>query len=471
MKKRSILIYTSLSLALLISACKVGKNYQRPEVELPQKFGEVSFADTSSIADLEWKVFFSDTTLQGLLEKGINENYDLQIAIKRMDIARQQLKQSKLLLLPDLNLELGAQYNRPSNNSLNGLSTSSFLGTNHIENYNANLNLSWEIDIWGKIRRQKEAVLAQYLQTAEGKKAVQTQLVSDIAQGYYNLLMLDRQLTIAHRNLNLSDSTLQLTKLLKEAGEVNQLAVEQAEAQNQATALLVPQLEQALAEQENALQLLAGSLPARIARNADRSPSMIFTNLSAGIPAAILSRRPDIRVNEMALVAANAYAGLAQGNLYPALVIGGAGGLESFKASNWLNIPNSLFGVANGAILQPIFRKRALRTQFEIAKIQREQAVLQFRQSVLNAVGEVSNALSRLEKINHQEQIASRRAANLRLSVANARLLFKSDRANYLEVITVQSNALQAELDLALIQRQRDGARIELYRALGGGWK
>ncbi|MFD2162799.1 efflux transporter outer membrane subunit [Paradesertivirga mongoliensis] len=471
MKKRSILIYTSLSLALLISACKVGKNYQRPEVELPQKFGEVSFADTSSIADLEWKVFFSDTTLQGLLEKGINENYDLQIAIKRMDIARQQLKQSKLLLLPDLNLELGAQYNRPSNNSLNGLSTSSFLGTNHIENYNTNLNLSWEIDIWGKIRRQKEAVLAQYLQTAEGKKAVQTQLVSDIAQGYYNLLMLDRQLTIAHRNLNLSDSTLQLTKLLKEAGEVNQLAVEQAEAQNQATALLVPQLEQALAEQENALQLLAGSLPARIARNADRSPSMIFTNLSAGIPAAILSRRPDIRVNEMALVAANAYAGMAQGNLYPALVIGGAGGLESFKASNWFNIPNSLFGVASGAILQPVFRKRALKTQFEIAKIQREQAVLQFRQSILNAVGEVSNALSRLEKINHQEQIASRRAANLRLSVANARLLFKSDRANYLEVITVQSNALQAELDLALIQRQRDGARIELYRALGGGWK
>ena len=471
MKKYSILIHISLLLVVLVSACKVGKNYQRPEVKLPQKFSEVSFADTSSIADLQWEGFFADTTLQNLLKKGIDNNNDLQIAIKRIDIAEQQLKQARLLLLPDVNLQVGAQYNRPSDNSLSGLSTSSFLGTNHIENYNANLNLSWEIDIWGKIRRQKEGVLAEYLQTTEAKKAVQTQLVSEISQGYYNLLMLDRQLAIARRNIILSDSTLQLTKLLKDAGEVTQLAVEQAEAQNQGTSLLVPQLEQAIVQQENALQLLTGNLPSRVARNADQAPSMTFTNLSAGIPAAILSRRPDIRANEMALVAANAYAGMAQGNMYPSIIIGGAGGLESFKGSNWFSIPNSLFGVASGAIIQPVFRRRVLKTQFEIAKIQREQAVLRFRQSLLTAVAEVSNALIRLDKIDQQEKIASRRAENLRRSIANARLLFKSDRANYLEVITAQSNALQAELDLASIRRQQEGARVELYRALGGGWK
>ena len=314
-------------------------------------------------------------------------------------------------------------------------------------------------------------MLAQYLQTAEAKKAVQTQLVSEISQAYFNLLMLDKQLSIAQKNLRLSDSTLELTRLLKGAGEVNQLAVQQAEAQNQATALLIPQLEQAIAIQENALQVLTGNLPARVERNAGQTRTNSFADLPAGLPASILSRRPDIRANEMALVAANAYAGVAQGNMYPSLIILGTGGLESFRSSNWFNIPNSLFGIASGVVLQPIFRSRALKTQFEIAKIQREQAVLQFRQSVLTAVSEVSNALIVIEKIKQQEEIAAKRAANLKNTIANARLLFKSDMANYLEVITAQSNALQAELDLTLIQRQQEGARIELYWALGGGWR
>ncbi|RYF53432.1 MAG: efflux transporter outer membrane subunit, partial [Cytophagaceae bacterium] len=398
-------------------------------------------------------------------------NYDLQIAVKRIDIAQQQLKQAKLLLLPQLNLQVGAQYNRPSDNSLNGLSTSSFLGSNHVENYNANLNLSWEIDTWGKIRRQKEAVLAQYLQTYEATRAVQTQLVANIAQGYYNLLMLDKQLTIAQTNLRLSDSTLRLTQLLKNAGEVNLLAVQQADAQRQTTALLVPQLEQSITIQENALQLLTGQLPAAIARSADLEDEVFPASLGTGLPAAILSRRPDVRANEMALVAANAQVGVAQGNMYPSLTLSASTGIESFKANNWFSIPGSLFGIASGTVLQPIFRNRALRTQFEVSKIQREQAVLQFRQSVLNAVGEVTNAMVQTEKLQEQREIATGQVATLKKAIGNAQLLFKSDMANYLEVITAQTNALQAELNLAAIQRQQLGAVVELYRSLGGGWK
>ncbi|MEO6149795.1 MAG: TolC family protein, partial [Mucilaginibacter sp.] len=315
MKKNSIIIYTSLLLTLLISACKVGKNYQRPDVQLPKQFGTASYADTNSIANTAWKQFFTDTTLQNLIDKGIKYNYNLQIAIKRIDIAQQQVSQAKLLLLPQLNLQVAGQYNRPSKNSLNGISASNFLKSDHIENYIAGLNLSWEIDTWGKIRRQKEAVLAQYLQTYEATRAVQTQLVADIAQGYYNLLMLDKQLTIAQTNLRLSDSTLRLTQLLKNAGEVNLLAVQQADAQRQSTALLVPQLEQSIAIQENALQLLTGQLPAAIARNASLEDETFPAELSTGLPAAILSRRPDVRSSEMALVAANAQVGVAQGNM------------------------------------------------------------------------------------------------------------------------------------------------------------
>ncbi|MCJ8209559.1 efflux transporter outer membrane subunit [Mucilaginibacter sp. RS28] len=471
MKTNNFLTYTILFTSLVIASCKVGKNYQRPDAPLPAQFNNVSYADTSSIGDLEWRQFFTDATLQSLIDKGIQYNYDLQIALKRIDAANERVKQAKLILLPDLNLQVAGQYNRPSKNSLNGLSANGFLGSSHIEDYNANLNLSWEIDTWGKLRRQKEAALAQYLQTYEAKKAVQTRLVSDIAQGYYNLLMLEKQLSISKRNLELSDSTLRLTRLLKTAGEVTLLAVQQADAQRQTTALLIPQLEQNIAIQQNALQILTGQLPGEIAHTSTLDALQLPSQLSTGLPAGLLARRPDVRSTEMALVAANAQVGVAQGNMYPSLVISANGGLESLKASTWFNVPASLFGIVNGSILQPLINRRRYKTEFEVAKVNRETAVLQFRQSVLNATGEVSNALIQNQKLDQQRLLAVNQVDTLKQAVKNAQLLFKSDMANYLEVITAQTNALQAELNLAAIKRNEMGSVIELYRSLGGGWK
>lgn len=461
----------SFLLLTLLGSCRVGKEYQRPELELPQQFEQVSYADTSSIADIEWKEFFTDTTLRGLIQKGLQYNHDLLIAVKRIDIAQQQVKQARVLQLPELNISITGQYNRPSDNSLNGISAKSFLGKSHIENYQAFAALSWEADIWGKIRRQKEATLAQYLQTSEAAKAVQTQLVADIAQGFFNLLMLDKQLEISHKNLALSDSFLTATRLLKDAGTVNMLAVQQAESQKQSTALLIPQLEQDIALQENALQVLTGQLPGRVSRKSFLTGFDVPADLSTGLPVALVSRRPDVRSVELALVIANARAGIAQANMYPALNITAGGGLESFKSSNWFNIPNSLFGLAAGSIAQPVFKRRELKTQLEVAKLEREQAVIRFRQSVLQATTEVANALVQAEKLREQRQIAISQTDTLKHAVANAQLLFKSDMANYLEVITAQSNALQAELNLAAIQRSQLNTMVELYRSLGGGWK
>jgi outer membrane protein, multidrug efflux system len=464
-------LIVSFIFIIFISSCKVGKEYQRPAVELPKQFNNVSFSDTSSIADIEWKKFFTDASLQNLIQQGINFNHDLLLAIKRIDIAQEQVKQAKVLQLPELNFQITGQYNYPSKNSLNGLSTNSFLGKSHIENYLAIVNLSWEVDVWGKLRSQKEATLAEYVQTYEAAKAVQTQLVANIAQGYFNLLMLDKQLEIARSNFSLSDSFSVATQLLRNAGIVTTLAVEQAASQRQSTALLIPQLEQSIAIQENALQVLTGQLPGTVLRRPALNEFSITENFSTGLPASIVSRRPDVRSNEMALVAANAQVGVAQANMYPALNITAGGGWETFKASNWFNIPNSLFGLAAGSIAQPIFQRRRLKTQFEIAKLQREQGVIQFRQSVLRAVGEVSDALVQVDKLKQQEQIATGQVDTLHHAVFDARLLFKSDLANYLEVITAQENALQAELNLASIQRQQLSAIVELYRSLGGGWK
>lgn len=452
-------------------ACRVGREYQRPELPLPAHFNHETTTDTSSIAQINWHAFFRDTTLLRLVNEGLSHNYNLQIALKRMEAAQQQVKQAKLLGLPDVDLQVSAQTSRPSDKSLSGASIGSFPGTNHIEDYLGAVSLSWEADIWGKIRNQKEATLASYLQTADVAKAVRTRLIADIASGYYNLLMLDEQMSIAQENLSLRDSTLQLTRLLKQAGQVTSLATQQAEAQMQSTEAFIHQLKIDLSLQEHALNILTGALPDTIVRSTRLSQLKIPDTLSAGIPAALVSRRPDVKAQEMALVAANAREGIAKADLYPSLNITASGGVNAFKASNWFTVPGALFGLVSGTVAQPIFQHRQLKTNWEIAKVERQEAVLSFRQSVLNAVGEVSDALVQIDQLKKKQTVTENRVNTLQEAVSNAQLLFRSGMANYLEVITAQQNALQAELSLADIKRQRLSASVELYRALGGGWQ
>lgn len=467
---RLIILVTAIT-GMTLASCRVSKPYERPEVNAPEKFRGEATADTLSIADKQWKELFTDTKVTSLIDSGIKNNYDLLIAVNRLDIARKRMRQAKLLQLPELNFQVAGQYNRPSDNSLNGISIKSFLQSTHVENYQAIATLSWEADIWGKIRSQKEAALADYMQSYEAVKAVQTQVVADIAHGYFNLLMLDRQLEISKNNLQLSDSFLLATRKLKDAGIVNLLAVQQAESQKQSTLILIPQLEENIAIQENALRILTGEVPDSVDRLGEISKVLGVENISAGVPASLLSRRPDVRSAELAVVAANARVGVAKGNMYPALNITAGGGLESFKSNNWFNIPGSLFGLAAGTVMQPIFRRGQLKTNYEVAKLEREQAVLIFRQQVLVAVGEVSDALVQIEKLKSQEEIARSQVDTLKIAAINSRRLFSSDLANYLEVLTAQGNALQAELALATIHKRQLDALIELYRALGGGWK
>lgn len=453
------------------SGCKVSQDYQRPSLTLPEQFSASPQTDTTSIAELPWNGFFTDTTLLGLIKEGIAHNYELQIALKHIEAERAEVKQAKLLGLPGLDLQVSGQSSRPSDNSLNALSTGSLLHANHIEDYNAYASLSWELDAWGKIRRQKEATMAAYLGSFEAARAVQTRLVSDIAMGYYNLLMLDEQLRIASRNLALSDSTVEVTRLEQQAGQVTLLAVQQAESQREATAVIIPRLEMDRSLQENALRILTGRLPGEVKRASLLSGMDIPDTLSTGVPARMVSRRPDVRVSELDLVSANAEVGVARAEMYPSLNITASGGVNSFKASNWFNMPASLFGLVAGTIAQPVFQRRRLKTQWEVAKVNREQDVMVFRQSVLNAVGEVSDALVRIRQLKKIQEATATRVDTLQQAVSNARLLFTSGMANYLEVITAQQNALQSELDLADVKRQRLDAVVTLYRSLGGGWK
>ncbi|SHJ98852.1 efflux transporter outer membrane subunit [Epilithonimonas mollis] len=468
-KIKEILVSTVVVASAVSCMPKLALDKVSPE--LPETFQYTATADTASVANLQWRQFFNDPILQDLIEKGIKNNYDLQIALKQVASSQERLKQAKYMQYPEVGFGVTGQITRPSDNSLNGQSINLFLGKSYVEDYNAAFNLSWEADIWGKIKNQQEVSKMQYLQTYEATKAIQTQVVAAIAQGYYNLLMLDKQLEIAKSNLELSKNTFHITEKIWQSGDATSLGVQQSKAQKEYTELLITQLEQNIKIQENALSILVGENPTKISRTLEMSDTSLPQNFSAGLPAAMVSRRPDVRQQELVLLESNALIGIAQANMYPSLKITANGGVNSFKIDNWFQIPASLFGSALGGVTQPVFQKRQLKTNLNVAKIQREKNVLAFRQSVLNAVGEVTDALVSNESLKVQEEKASEQVNTLKSGIQSAEKLYKSGLVNYLEVITAQGNSLQAELNLASIKRQRLSSIVDLYRALGGGWK
>lgn len=465
-------LYTALLLLLVISGCKVSKDIPTPVNATPEQFRSSTSGDTTTnIATLPYKEFFREEAIRNLIDTAVLRNYDMQIALKNIESASVLFNQAKLGNIPELNLKVTANSSRPSDNSLNGLTISQFADSKHIEDYTVSAGLSWEADIWRKIANQRNAAGAAYLQSAEARKAIQTRLVSNIAQGFYQLIMLDTQLEIAKKNLALNDSTLTIIKMQFDAGQVTSLAIQQSEAQQLVAAGLVPQLEQRITLAENALSILTGAFPQAIARIGKLNAMVLQEQLGTGIPSEMVSLRPDVKMAELELVRANAKTGVAKANMYPSFVITASGGLNSFRTSNWFNVPASLFGVVAGGLTQPIFQRKQLKTQYEVALIDREKSVIQFRSTVLSAVGEVSDELVKIEKLKQQYVIADRRVKVVQSGLQNANLLFKSGMANYLEVINAQSNALQSELDLATIKTAQLNATVELYRALGGGWK
>jgi multidrug efflux system outer membrane protein len=456
--------------ALLLGGCSPSGRFHRPDPGLPAAFrGEGSAASTAdtSIALLPYNRFFRDSTLVGLIDRAVEGNLDLQVALKNIDYARLTLNAARLGVLPEVSLGVSASSARPSDNGPSAVTS----GDKTVESFTASGRASWEADIWGKIRSRRKSALASYLKTAEAAKAVRTQLVADVADTYYSLLLFDAQLETARRNLALADTTLTMIRLQYDAGLVTSLAVQQQDAARQSVALRVPELERQIAAAENALSILTATMPGSVRRGEPLFRTAIRDDLPAGVPAALLENRPEVKEAEMALRAAYQDVGTARSSLYPSITLTAEGGLNALRASDWFTTPGSLFGFVGGAVLQPVFQQGKLQAALRQAEIRNLQAELAFRQSVLRAVGEVSDALAALRKIQEREAIAAHRAASLKTGVSNASMLFKSGLATYLEVMLAEETALQAELELADIRRRHLSAMAELYRALGGGWR
>ncbi len=372
-------------LLVSLSACGVTHEYKKPDAAFPEGYrgGSTSakgIQPESSIALLPYSSFFADKTLCALIDSAVTNNIDLQVALKNIDYARQTLNSSRLGLLPTLNVGVQTTRTHPSDN---GAKT-------NVEDYTASATSSWEADIWGKIRSRNKSALAAYLKTQEAAKAVRTRLVADIASGYYTLLMLDVQLESSRKNLALADTTFKMIGLQYDAGQVTALAVQQQEALRQSIAGSLPAIEQKIAVQENALSILCGRMPAAIKRDRALFTIKVADELPSGIPAALLQNRPDVRAAELAVRGAHADMGEAKAALYPSLTVTAAGGVEAFRTSQWFTLPGSIFGLLQGAVVQPVFQRGQLKAKYAQSKIKREQTELEFKQSLLKAVAEVS---------------------------------------------------------------------------------
>ena len=470
---------------MLVQGCKVGQQYERPDLDIPDQFrGDTLayFGDTSSISRISWKEFFHDPTLKELIDSALVKNYDMQTALANIEIANKWLRQNRMNYLPELDATI-ASANKQYRSSAYGSSPSSKWHDRkgrepaetmftYLSQFGSEIGFSWEIDIWGKISNAKDQLSAEYLNTQEVKNAIQTNLVANVAKGYFNLLMLDAKIQVAKRNVLLNDSTLHMIELQYEAGEITALAIQQTESQRLIAASLVPELEKEIVLQENALRILLGQMPGEIKRGA--SFEHLFAenkDISLGAPIEIIRNRPDVRGAEWELIAANANANIEQAMRYPRLTLEGVFGVNAMMPENWFSIPGALLGGITGGLTAPVFKNKRLKTQWEVAKLERDKSEIAFQRTVMEAVSEVSDAVVTVEKLREQLEFAKDRVENSQKAVRNANLLFKGGFATYLEVITAQGNALDSDLALVELRQEHLESYVDLYRSLGGGWR
>lgn len=450
---------------ILLQSCFAAKEYKRPDVKAENLYRtEVVAQDSTSLADISWENLFTDPVLQGHIKKGLQNNFDVRIAIQNINIAQASLKQAKAGYLPTLSAGADWTHQELSKNSQLGR-----LFNGSIDQYQLTANLGWEADIWGKIRSNKRAANASYLQTIAANQAVKTQVITDIASAYYQLLSLDDQLKLAQETLGNRNESIDVIKALKEAGNVNEVGVKQTEAQKYATELIIEDLKNDIVVLENFISILLGEAPHAIERST-LSAQSLNPEIKTGFSASLLRNRPDVIAAEYALVSNFELVNVARSNFYPTFRITATGGLQSLDLKEWFSA-NSLFANVVTGLTQPLFNQRQIRTRHEIAKAQQEQAYVEFEQSLVNASREVSDALAQYNNETTKLSIREKQVEALSAAAGYSDELLEYGMVNYLEVLTAKDNALNSQLNLIDNKYRQFNAIVTLYRALGGGWK
>lgn len=470
MIKKYITYSFAISVFMLgLSACKVTKTYQTPQFTATDSLygDEISNTDTTNIADLPYRDLFADPLLQNLIEEGLRQNLDLKIALERMKDAAAQLRLSKVAFLPSLNLDLSAAANKQSEAALNFPSSAGI--NTETQLYKAQLSTSWEIDVWGKLGSAKRAALASFMQTDAAKRAVQTQLISNIANSYYLLLALDKQLKITEQTLQNRIKAAETMRALKDAAIVNGAAVVQSEANRYAAEVTIPDLKRSIRETENAINILLAKPGATVLRGTLDNQTA-FTDLKIGVPSQLLKNRPDIQQAEFAFETAFENTNLAKTYFYPSFTLTANGGLSSLTIKNLFD--SSIFYSVVGGLTQPIFNRGLNKARLVAAKAAQQQAYFGFQKTLLTAGTEVSNYLYAYQTAQEKLGFRVKQIEALTKSVDYTNELLKySSATNYTDVLTSEQALLTAQLSGVNDELQKLQAVVNLYRALGGGWK
>ncbi|WP_179353527.1 TolC family protein [Winogradskyella vidalii] len=464
-----------LTLLLVFSCVPTQKAIRDVNIEVPEHYQNES-SDTANVATVQWKNFFSDSKLVALIDTALANNQELHIMLQQIAMANNEVKVRQGEYLPFVNVYAGAEVEKVGEYTRNGAVEQQLdirEGEEFPEpltDFSVGLDVSWELDVWKQLRNGKKAAVLEYLSTIEGKNFMVTNIVSEIANSYYELLALDNQLSIIEQNLEIQNNALEMVKLQKQAARATQLAVRRFEAEvfkNQSNKF---EIQQQIVETENKINFLLGRYPQTIDRDASDFIDRPIASIEAGLPAQLLANRPDIKQAEYELEASKLNVKIAKANFYPSLGIKAGIGLQAFNTKYLTSTPESLLYSLVGDVVSPLINRNAIKAAYSNANSQQLQAVFEYEKAILNGYIEVANTLSDINNLKANYDLKAQQVDAMTEAIALSIQLFKSARAEYTEVLLTQREALDSKLEIIETKRDQFLANVKIYKALGGGW-
>ncbi len=426
---------------------------------------------TKSLAEKHWSELFASPELRGLVEGALLRNRELSIQMQEIVIAQNEVTTKQGEYLPKVNAGAGVGLEKVGTYTSQGASDEATGLPKNLGNFTFGLTGSWEVDVWKKLRNSAKAADLRYLASIEARNFLVTQIVAEIARSYYDLLALDNKLDVLRKNVELQTSALEVVKLEKEAARVTELAVQRFEAELQKNRARVFDVEQEVVQTENRLNFLVGRYPQTVAREPRELDAPLSGTIAAGLPSQLLENRPDVRQAELELEASKLDVAAAKAAFYPSLSIDASVGYRAFNVEHLVTTPESLLYGIGGSLTAPLLNRSAITAQYRSANARQIQAVFSYEKTLLQAFTDVANQLSMIDKLNKGYQLQTDQVATLARSVDIAGVLFQSARADYVEVLLTRRDFLEAQMELVETKKRRLHAMVNVYQALGGGWR
>ena len=466
-----------LAVVVLTTSCKsLNVSSRDANVKSPETYAN-SDSDTTNIGQLSWKDYFTDPNLISLIDTALANNQELNIMLQEIEISRNEIGAKKGEYLPFLNAQVGAgvdkvgRYTRMGALEANNEVKPGKAFPDPLQDYTIGAYASWEIDVWKKLRNAKKSTVQRYLGSVDGKNFMVTNLIAEISNTYYELLALDNQMDLIQQNIVIQTNALDIVRYQKEATKVTALPVKRFEAQLFHTKSLLFDIQQKIIETENRLNFLVGRYPQSITRSSSEFSNLKTPLIQMGIPAQLLANRPDIHQAEMELEASKLDVKVARARFYPSFRLTGGVGFNAFNAKYLISTPESMLYSLAGDLVAPLINRNALKATYYNANAKQIQSVYNYEKTILNAYIEVVNQMSNINNLQSSYELRSQEVDALTESISISNDLYRSARADYMEVLLTQRDALQAKFELIETKKNQLLAIVNIYRSLGGGWR